>query len=209
MSSSSIFILRIANADAISPAKHCSRLDFKRFVRDIRRILLPLKRPICTVHYAITSKRLISESGMDKFYPCHLCRRRYVAASSKSKQLVLLTYLDMYFGYFWMPVCAGFITYDPIVVFNNTAYPNVGPSLFSSFVFRYDAWSAGGPVVLTDGVSSHRVRFEAIAVPDSTSTLTCDATSVRIVTDMETNQGSSNKSQVRDCFTSIQQVHCW
>jgi hypothetical protein len=82
----SIFILRVANADAISPAKHCSRLDFKRFVRDIRRILLSLKRSLCLVHYAITSERLISESGMDQFCPCHLCRRRYVAASSISSR---------------------------------------------------------------------------------------------------------------------------
>jgi hypothetical protein len=88
-------------------------------------------------------------------------------------------------------MAAGSITYEATVIFNKTEYANVGPSLFSSFTFRYDAWSAGGPVTLTDGVSSFRVGFEAIAVPDSTSSLTCDATSIRIFPG-----SASNSSQV-------------
>jgi hypothetical protein len=94
----------------------------------------------------------------------------------------------------------GSINYEATVIFNNTAYPNVGSSLFSSFTFRYDAWSAGGPVTLTDGISSFRVKFEAIAVPDSTSTLTCESTSIRILPATETSS-ATNSSQV--CFRSL------
>jgi hypothetical protein len=92
---------------------------------------------------------------------------------------------------------AGSINYEPTVTFNNTAYPNVGSSLLSAFSFRYDAWSAGGPVTLTDGVSLFRLSFEAIAVPDSTSTLTCETTSIRIFPATD-NSSSTSNSKVCD-----------
>jgi hypothetical protein len=85
----------------------------------------------------------------------------------------------------------GSVTYESTVVFNNAAYANAGPMFLSTFYFRYDAWPAGGVVTLTAPVVTRLFTFEAIAVPDHTTLLTCAAASISILATSADSRASS------------------
>ena len=96
----------------------------------------------------------------------------------------------------------GSVTYESTVAFGNVAYANVGPVLLSTFYFRYDAWPAGGVVTLTAPVATRLFSFEAIAVPDRTTLLTCAAASINILATNADARSSSvhfRKSRPFEC----------